>query len=285
MNNNLPTFVKWAGGKSQLIEQYKKHFPKKVERYFEPFLGSGAIFFFIKKQFKPKEFFLSDNNDELINTFIIVRDKVEELIESLKKRKKQHNKEYFYKVRRENPKELSDIERASRFIYLNKTCYNGLYRVNSKGEFNVPFGDYKNPSIFDEKVLREASELLKGVEIKTLPFESVLDKAKNKNDFIYFDPPYFPVSKTSSFTSYTKDAFLEKEQKKLAEVFEELNKRGCKIMLSNSDHPLIRNLYINFNRFPIKARRSICCIGTKRGKIGELLIANYPKNLKGFIKG
>jgi DNA adenine methylase len=282
--NGVPTFLKWAGGKSQLIEQYKKYFPKKFNRYFEPFLGSGAIFFFVKKHFNPKEVFLSDNNEELINTFIVVRDKVEELIESLKERKKHHNKEYFYEVRREKPKELSDIERASRFIYLNKTCFNGLYRVNSKGEFNVPLGDYKNPSIFDEKVLREASKLLKNVEIGTLPFENVLNEAK-KGDFIYFDPPYFPISKTSSFTSYTKDTFLEKEQKELAGTFKELHKRGCFVMLSNSNSHFIKELYKDFCIHIIKARRAISCIGTKRGKINELLITNYnTKNLKDFIK-
>ena len=282
--NGIPTFLKWAGGKSQLIEQYKPFFPKKIERYFEPFLGSGAVFFFIKKTFNPKEVFLSDINEESIITFKVVRDKVEELIRNLKKRKKLHSKEYFYKVRKEKPQELSGVERASRLIYLNKTCYNGLYRVNAKGEFNVPFGEYKNPSIFDEKVLREASKLLKDINIEVAFFERILDKAK-RGDFIYFDPPYFPISKTSSFTSYQKDVFLEKEQRKLAEVFKELDKRGCLLMLSNSDHPLIRKLYDGFNIHKIKARRSISCIGTNRRKINELLIINYKnKNLNSFVK-
>jgi len=186
MKNN-GTFVKWAGGKSQLIEQYKPFFPKKIDRYFEPFLGSGAVFFFVKKNFNPKEIFLSDINEELIITFKVVRDKVEDLIKSLMKRKQLNSKEYFYKVRKEKSQELSDVERASRLIYLNKTCYNGLYRVNTKGEFNVPFGKYKNPSIFDEKILREASKLLKGANIEVVTFDTILNTAR-KGDFIYFDP-------------------------------------------------------------------------------------------------
>ena len=159
-------------------------------------------------------------------------------------------------------------------IYLNKTCFNGLYRVNSKGKFNVPFGDYKNPRIFDEDVLREASKLLKNVKIEHIPFEDILKLAK-KGDFVYFDPPYFPLSKTSSFTSYTNGIFLEKEQTKLSEVFKELDKKGCLLMLSNSDHPLIWKLYDGFKTIPIQARRSINCMGDKRGKINELLIINF----------
>jgi len=284
MNNALPTFVKWAGGKSQLIEQYKNLFPKKFEKYFEPFLGSGAVFFFTKKNFNPKKVLLSDINKELIITFTVVRDKVEELIESLKKRKKLHSKEYFYKVRKEKSKELSDVEIASRLIYLNKTCYNGLYRVNSKGEFNVPFGDYKNPAILDEKKLREAHKLLQNVKLKAIPFEKISNLIK-KGDFIYLDPPYYPISKTSSFTSYTKDVFLEEKQKKLAEVFKKLNEKGCLVMLSNSDHPFIRGLYKGFFIHLVKARRAISCIGKKRGKINEIVVTNYiNKNLKDFIK-
>jgi DNA adenine methylase len=277
-------FIKWAGGKSQLIEQYRPFFPNKIERYFEPFLGSGAVFFFVKKTFNPKEISLSDTNEELIIVFKVVRDNVEELIKSLKKRKALNSREYFYKVRKEEPAKISSVERASRLIYLNKTCYNGLYRVNAKGEFNVPYGKYKNPSIFNEKILREGSRLLKNVKIKVASFEMILDHIK-KGDFIYFDPPYMPISKTSSFTSYTKDVFLENEQEKLAKVFRQLDKKGCLLMLSNSDHSHIRKLYAGFNIQSIKARRAISCIGTKRGEIKELLITNYQiKNLKEFTK-
>jgi len=270
------TFIKWAGGKSQVLEQYRPFFPKKIDRYFEPFLGSGAVFFFINKNFALKEVFLSDINEELIITFKVVRDRVEELIEDLKKRRELHQqkgKQYFLKVRKEKP--ISFVERASRLIYLNKTCYNGLYRVNSKGEFNVPFGDYKNPSIFDEKVLINASKLLQNVNLEVSYFENILGKAR-KGDFIYFDPPYMPLSKTSSFTSYQKNVFLEKEQEKLAEIFKELNKRECFVMLSNSNHPFIKKLYSGFYiNDKIKAKRAISCIGTKRGEIKEVLITNF----------
>jgi len=281
MKNN-GTFVKWAGGKSQIVEKYSPYFPDKIERYFEPFLGSGAVFFFVKKNFNPKEIYLSDINKDLIITFKVVRGKVEELIEDLKRRKKLHSKEYFYKVRKEKP--TSYIERASRLIYLNKTCYNGLYRVNSKGEFNVPFGEYKNPQIFDEKILREASKKLRGVKLKVMSFGKILDLAK-QGDFIYFDPPYLPISKTSSFTSYTKDVFLEEEHQKLAQLFRNLDKKGCFVMLSNSDHPVIRKLYNGFNINVIKARRAINREAKKRGPINELLITNYEnKTLEQFMK-
>ena len=281
MRNN-GTFVKWAGGKSQIVEKYSPYFPDKIERYFEPFVGSGAVFFFVKKNFNPKEFFLSDINEDLIITFKVVRDRVDELIEDLKSRRKNHNKEYFYKVRKEKP--TSDVAIASRFIYLNKTCYNGLYRVNSKGEFNVPFGKYRNPQIFDDKILREASKKLKGVKLKVMSFEKILDLAKQR-DFIYFDPPYLPISKTSSFTSYTKDGFLEREHQKLAQLFRNLDEKGCFVMLSNSDHPVIRKLYNGFNINVIKARRAINREAKKRGPINELLITNYEnKTLEQFMK-
>ena len=173
MNNGVPTFVKWAGGKSQLLGQYGPLLPSNFKNYFEPFLGSGAVFFYVKKHFEPEGVLLSDSNEELINAFIVVRDNVGELIVSLNRRKGKHSKRYFYDVRKQRPAELSEVERASRFIYLNKTCYNGLYRVNSKGQFNVPFGDYKSPTIFDMTNLREASKLLKGSRLKTMKFDSI----------------------------------------------------------------------------------------------------------------
>lgn len=275
----LPTFVKWAGGKTQLIGQYEKHFPKIVNTYYEPFVGSGAVFFYIMKKIKPKKAVISDINEELINTYIVVRDNVEELIESLKRHATKHSKnseEYYYKIRKQNPRKLSEVERASRFIYLNKTCFNGLYRVNSKGEFNVPMGSYKNPKIVDEDNLRNASKLLQNVEIRLMPFEMVAELA-NKKDFVYFDPPYYPLSKTSSFTGYNKNNFLEKEQKKLAQVFEALNNKGTFLMLSNSKTELIRKLYAqeSFKKYDIRARRAINCIGSKRGEVEELLIKNF----------
>jgi DNA adenine methylase len=270
----VPTFVKWAGGKKQLIEQFKPLFPKKIERYFEPFVGGGAVAFYIVKQYKPKEVFLSDTNPELINCLNVIRTKVDELIKLLEKYKKKHNKETYYKVRAEDPTLLDDVSRAARFIYLNKTCFNGLYRVNSKGQFNVPIGSYKNPSIYSEEDLREISELLKNAKLEVKQFYEIAKETK-AGDFIYFDPPYHPLKKGKSFTAYTKEAFLEKEQEKLAEVFKELDKGGCLVMLSNSDTEFIKNLYKGYNRTFVKASRMINCDSSKRGKINEVVVINY----------
>lgn len=270
----IPAIVKWAGGKSQLLAQFDKFFPEKIDYYIEPFLGSGAVFFHAKRKFNPKKILLADINEELINAYVIVRDKVDALIQALKKHKEQHSKEYYYKIRAQDPSTLSDVERAARFVYLNKTCFNGLYRVNSKGKFNVPIGSYKNPGILKEEVLREASKLLQGANIRVMPFEKVLELAA-KGAFIYFDPPYYPLTKTSSFTAYTKEVFLEQEQKKLAEVFDKLDKKGCKLMLSNSDHPFIQKLYKEFRQERVHAKRMINCDATKRGSITELIVLNY----------
>jgi DNA adenine methylase len=276
MAEKLPTFIKWAGGKSQLIEQFKPFFPKKIDRYFEPFVGSGAVFFYVKKHFDPKKILLSDINDELMNCFKVVRDDVDELILLLKQHKSYHSTQYYYEVRRKDPKKLLSVEAAARFIYLNKTCYNGLYRVNAKGQFNVPIGRYKNPAILDETTLREASSILKGVTVKTMPFEKIVDFVR-EGDFIYLDPPYYPLSKTSSFTSYTKFRFLKEEQEKLAEMFKKLDKRGCLLMLSNSAHPFISGLYEGYNIRVVRANRFISCNGKARGPINELVVMNYGK--------
>jgi DNA adenine methylase len=276
--NNIPTFVKWAGGKKQLISQFKPFFPEKINRYIEAFVGGGAVLFYILKHHKPKEIIISDINEELINTYQVVRDDVENLIKELKKLKQLHSKETYLEIRAENPKLLSQLTRASRFIYLNKTCFNGLYRVNSKNQFNVPMGSYKNPTICQEDNLREISKLLKNVEIKNASFEECLSWAK-KDDFIYLDPPYYPLKK-ESFTTYTKDNFLEKEQEKLKEVFDKLNKKGCKVILSNSDTGFIRKLYKGYLIKVVKASRMINCDGSKRGKINELVVINYPLNTK-----
>ncbi len=275
MNNGIPAFVKWAGGKKQLLEQFKPFFPKEVKRYFEPFVGGGAIAFYIMKHHKPQEVYLSDINEELTNCLNVIRDDVENLIKDLIKLRKIHNKENYQKIRSEDPKLLSNLTRATRFIYLNKTCFNGLYRVNSKGEFNVPMGSYKNPSIVNEVELREISQLLKKATIQTSQFHETIKDAK-KGDFIYFDPPYYPLNKTSSFTTYTKDKFLEKEQEHLARVFKELDKKGCKVMLSNSDTKFVKDLYKGYNISMVKATRMINSDATKRGKINEVVITNYP---------
>jgi DNA adenine methylase len=277
MNTPIPKFVKWAGGKGQLLEQFKPLFPQKFNRYLEPFLGSGAVFFYIIQNFKLKEIIISDINEELINTYKIVKNDVERLIVELKQHKEYHTAEgkpYYLTIRATNPNELPPLERAARFIYLNKTCFNGLYRVNSKGGFNVPMGSYKNPDIIQEEKLRIASKLLTNVNIKVMSFEKVLNLAK-KEDFIYFDPPYYPLKKGKSFTTYTKDAFLDKEQELLAEVFKKLDKKGCYVMLSNSDTKFIKELYHKYPINFVQATRMINSNATNRGKINEVVITNY----------
>jgi len=274
MINGIPTFVKWAGGKKQLLEQFKPFFPKEIKRYFEPFVGGGAVAFHILKNHKPEKVFLSDINEELTNCLYVIKTDVSGLIKELKKLRTNHNKEHYYKIRATDTSKLTPLERASRFIYLNKTCFNGLYRVNSKNGFNVPMGSYKDPSIFSEAELRQISALLNKAEIETKQFHEITKEAK-KGDFIYFDPPYYPLKK-GSFTTYAKDNFLDKEQKLLAETFKELDKKGCKVMLSNSNSEFIKCLYKDYNISMVKASRMINCNGKGRGKINELVVTNYP---------
>ncbi len=265
-------FLKWAGGKAGLLSQFEGFFPKQIDRYIEPFVGSAAVFLYVKERFGPRKVILSDNNAELINCYLVVRDDVERLIRALTKHRRTHSKEYYYQVRAMHPR--SAPRRAARTIYLNKTCYNGLFRVNSKGEFNVPVGSYKNPSIFDPENLRSVSRRLKGVEIQVRNFDAYVSLAK-KGDFIYFDPPYHPISPTSSFTSYTAAAFSGEDQRRLADVYRELDKKGCRLMLSNSDSPFIRKLYGGFRLERVLARRAINSNGNGRGEINELLVLNY----------
>jgi DNA adenine methylase len=272
----LPLFLKWAGGKLQLIEQFENLFPHNFRNYYEPFIGSGAVFFYVKSKLKPNKVILSDTNEELINCFCVVRDKPSELVELLLNHRKKHSKEYYYSVRSMESSTLDSLDRAARLIYLNKTCFNGLYRVNSKGQFNVPFGDYENPSIFDRNTLFQASQLLQGVHLQVMTFEKVLDFA-GKDDFVYFDPPYIPLSKTSSFTRYSKSNFSMKEQKRPSEVFGILDSRGCFVMLSNSDHALTRELYRHYekNTVIVRAKRMINSVGSRRGAINEVVVTNY----------
>jgi DNA adenine methylase len=283
----LPLFLKWAGGKLQLIEQFKNLFPHNFNNYYEPFIGSGAVFFYLKSKLKLNKVFLSDANEELINCFVAVRDKPSELIELLSNHQKKHSKEYYYAVRSIECDRLDSVNKAARLIYLNKTCFNGLYRVNSKGQFNVPMGDYENPCIFDTNTLYQASQLLQGVHLRVMAFEKVVNFAQ-KDDFIYLDPPYIPLSKTSSFTQYSKGSFSGKEQKRLSEVFRILDLRGCFVMLSNSDHALTRELYRDYekNIVIVRAKRMINSVGSKRGVINEVVVTNYDtteiKSSKGF---
>ena len=264
--------VKWVGGKRQLLFELLKNMPKTYNRYFEPFIGGGALFF----ELQSDHAYISDMNEELINLYSVVRDSVDELIEDLSKH--EISKEYFLEIRNidrtEEYSKLSNVERASRFIYLNRTCFNGMYRVNSKGEFNVPFGNYKNPRIIDENNLLNCSELLKKTEIKCADFSEIIHKVQ-KGDFVYFDPPYVPLNETSSFTSYTKDGFDIDMQFKLREVCDELDSMGVKFMLSNSDTKLVNELYVNYNIKKVFASRQINANANGRGKITEVLVKNY----------
>lgn len=274
----IKPFVKWVGGKRQLLSQFRELglYPSELDdasgRYFEPFVGGGAVFF----DLQPKKATISDLNSELTTTYLVIRDNVEPLIELL--RKHVYDKDYFLNIRAMNPAEMSELDVASRFIYLNRTCFNGMYRVNSKGQFNVPFGRYKNPIICDEDNLRAVSMALKDVDILNVDYKAAVSKAE-AGDFVYFDPPYYPVSPTSSFTSYTKDGFARKEQIELRDTFVELSNRGCYVMLSNSDTTFIRDIYSRLKNViitTVNAGRSINSKVAGRGKITELVITNYP---------
>ena len=272
VTNKPYPFVKWAGGKRQLINQMEFYFPKNFNKYIEPFLGGGAVFFHLL----PKKAILSDSNLELINCYNVIKYNVKELIESLSNHK--YEEKYYYQIRaldrdREAFKKISNIEKASRTIYLNKTGYNGLFRVNSKGFFNVPFGFHKNPTICDKTNLIAVHQVIRNVKIVHGSFEICL-KFAEKNDFIYFDPPYYPLSQTSNFTSYNKGNFGESSQKELYNVFKKLDKCGCKLLLSNSYSDYILDLYKDYEIIILKARRSINSNAQRRGLIKEVLIRN-----------
>ena len=265
-------FLKWAGGKRQLIPQMKKFFPKHFLKYIEPFIGGGAVFFYIL----PEKAILIDINKELINCYKVIKNNVKELIELLKNHK--NERDYYYQIRALDRKpqiytKLTAVEKASRTIFLNRCCYNGLYRVNSKGQFNVPFGRYKNPNFCDERNLIHVSKMLKNVDIYQGSFEMCLNFA-DKDDFIYFDPPYHPISETSSFTSYTKENFGKESQIKLFNTFKSLDERGCKLILSNSYDPFVTELYKDYQIIFLNAKRAINSDATKRGNIKEVLILN-----------
>jgi DNA adenine methylase len=272
-------FVKWAGGKSQLIPQINRLMPSKFARYFEPFLGGGAVFFHIAVH--NRNAFLSDINMDLINAYKVIRNHVEELITALKYHQTEYNKSpkrYYYQLR-DTTKVLNKIENAARFITLNKTCYNGLYRVNKNGLFNVPIGRYKNPVICDTVNLRKMSTVLRhsGSYLGVTDYKEILVEKAEKDDFVYLDPPFHPISNTANFTSYTNNGFTFEDQKELAIIFRELTGRGCKLLLSNSNTEEIRKLYSDFSHFTDVAlvNRSINAIGSKRLGHNELLIRNY----------
>ncbi|MDD2702348.1 MAG: Dam family site-specific DNA-(adenine-N6)-methyltransferase [Sideroxydans sp.] len=277
---DVPTFIKWVGGKSSLLAQYDSLglFPQKVDRYIEPFIGGGSVFFFIKRSYNPKEIYLSDRNRELVICYEVIQKDPKSLIEQLKVHKANSSEDYYYRVRDIdiNFTLMSKVEIAARFIYLNKTCFNGLYRVNSKGRNNSPFGNYKNPSIYDENVIKDASALLYGANLSIASYEAVRDVAES-GDFIYFDPPYYKISSTSSFTDYTDVGFTADDQLRLSMLFKELNKRGCLCMLSNSYCDFILDLYGDFNVNIISVRRMINSDGKGRNEIREVAITNYER--------
>lgn len=263
-------FVKWVGGKRALLPELAARFPVRFNRYFEPFLGGGAVFFHLQ----PERSVLSDFNAELIDTYVSVRDDVDGLIQHLAAHR--NDEEYYYALRAQDPTSLSRLERASRLIYLNRTCFNGLYRVNARGGFNVPYGKHKNPTICNEPGLRAASVALQGAAISHRSYAAVLEEAR-PGDFLYFDPPYHPRNATANFTSYTADSFCERNQADLADTFRELARRGCKVMLSNSDTPLIRDLYADFHVEVVMAPRFVNRDASKRGPVSELVVRNYRR--------
>ncbi len=267
--------MKWVGGKRQLLNDIEKHIPVNFSRYCEPFVGGGAVLFYIQ----PPKAVINDSNEELVNLYKVIKESPEDLIEDLKKHK--NEEKYFYKIRgldrdKEKYKALTKIERASRIIFLNKTCYNGLFRVNRSGEFNSPFGRYKNPNIVNDITIRAVGNYLSknDIRILTTDYEKSLSKIK-KGAFVYLDPPYYPISDSSSFTGYTKNGFDRAEQKRLKKECDKLNSKGVKFLLSNSSTKFIRDLYKEYNTFSIKAKRAINSKGASRGEITEVLVKNY----------
>ena len=265
-------FLKWAGGKSQIISQLHKRLPVRFNQYWEPFVGGGALFFSLTSL----KAHLFDVNEELINAYKFVRDDVEGLICELEQHR--YEKEYFYSVRDWDRsslyREMPAIKRAGRFIYLNKTCFNGLHRVNSKGHFNVPFGSYVNPKIIDVSNLRRCSQVLQNCELQAGEY-SLVEVHAQKGDFIYFDPPYVPLSSTSSFTAYAKNGFSLQDQVALRDLCVRLAHKGVLFMLSNSANEITKELYSGFNLESVNVGRSINSKGSRRGDVEEIIVTNY----------
>jgi DNA adenine methylase len=270
----LPTFLKWAGGKRRIMPLISQYFPQKIDRYFEPFLGGGSVFFYVKQKYNPSLCVISDTNLDLVNAYIHIRDEPELLIKYLKKFKNKHSKEFYYNVRKSfNENRFGEIQRSAAFIYLNKTCFNGLYRVNSKNKFNVPFGQLKNPGIFEEETIYAASALLNDrVEIRHQDYKDILLNIK-KGDFVYLDPCYDPLKKTS-FANYTPERFSKDDRIKLYTFIEILRKRKAKVVLSNNDLLEVRKLYSKYKVNKITAPRFIGSKSLYRSSIVELVISN-----------
>ncbi len=267
--------LKWVGGKGRLLSQLLPLLPPGVEhmRHVEPFMGGAAMFF----ARRPERALLCDVNEALVATYEAVRDHVDEVIAALRPLSLRHDKERYYEVREaynEGRDGVHGPARAAQFIYLNKTCFNGLHRVNRRGEFNVPAGRYKSPRILDEEGLRAASDQLAYADLMVEPFEGLLRNAR-PGDFVYLDPPYEPVSRTASFTSYAQGGFSQDDQTRLRDVFDELTMRGCRCMLSNSDVPFIRELYGEHRIDTVMAARAVNCDARGRGKVSEVVVRNY----------
>jgi len=267
-------FLKWAGGKGQLVEELLALAPERFKAYHEPFMGGGALFFALQRatQLDGKEVNLSDINGELVATYGAIMEDVQSVIRHLGKH--QYDSDHYYKVRTWDPRKLKPAKLAARMIFLNKTGFNGLYRVNSKGQFNVPFGRYKNPLICDKDNLKAVSNALRQVELHQEPFEKVLDRAK-RGDLVYFDPPYVPLSETANFVGYAQNGFGVSDQERLAEVFALLAHRGVKVMLSNSDTPWVQEHYKAFRQVKVMAKRLVNTRADRRGPISELVVLSY----------
>ncbi len=270
-----PTFIKWPGGKTRLIKQIDPYLPTNIDRYFEPFLGGGAMFFHIKQKYNPKFCVISDINDDLIETFKVVRDNPMAIIRSLHYFSKNDSEKFYYRLRTLfNKREINGIKRYAAFIYFTKSCFNGVYRVNKKGEFNVPYGYYKNRKIFNKADILLASKLLQGVIIKKQDFNKILPHIKN-DDLVYLDPCYDPIKRTS-FVHYTPKRFSEEDRTALFEFINKLNTLDAKVVLSNNDIKEVKTLYKNdYNINYVNAARCVNVDPRGRGKISELLITNY----------
>jgi DNA adenine methylase len=272
----LSPVVKWVGGKRQLLDDIIPLLPDYFSTYVEPFVGGGALLF----EIQPKKAIVNDLNHELINLYKVIKDNPNELLSLLEEHELNNSEEYFYQIRAldrsESYNEMSDIEKAARIIYLNKTCYNGLFRVNQSGQFNSPYGKYKNPNIVNKPVVLAMANYFQNNNITLLngDYKMALKKLR-KGAFVYFDPPYMPISSSSSFTGYTENGFDKKQQIELKEECDKLNSRGIKFLLSNSDHPFIRDLYKDYEIITVRAKRSINSNSNKRGEINEVLVRNY----------
>jgi DNA adenine methylase len=264
-------FLKWAGGKSKLIDDILPQLPARMHHYYEPFLGGGAVFFALARAKRFRRATLSDVNPDLVQLYQCVRDEVEELIEALQPLSLGNDAETFYAVRAQDPETLDSAERAARFVFLNKTCFNGLYRVNRRGRFNVPFGRYARPKVLDPARLRACARALDGVEILCRDFEPSLRAARH-GDGVYLDPPYVPLSATASFTSYAKGPFGPDEQERLCRAFIAALHRGAQGVLSNSDTPRTRALYADLQIRTVLAARAINRDPSRRGPVQELLV-------------